>query len=91
MIWTSAALSTFCIGSIVFGHLCPPRSFGLSDDSLGLILGRLGDVALLAAVANCLLSVAAMYFLLKPHSAWLWIGLAMPFAVLLLYPAIATA
>ena len=89
--WASAMLSTFCIASIVFVHLCPSRAFGISDDSFGLILGRLGDIAVFVAMANCMLSVAAMCMLPQPHPARLWIGLAMPLAVLLLYPAIATA
>jgi hypothetical protein len=85
------ALSVFCAGAIAFVHVCPNRPFGLTDDSCGLILDRLGHVTLVAAVVDCALSVAVMSFTDRPHSVWLWVGVPMPLAVVCFYPVVVAA
>jgi type IV secretory pathway VirB2 component (pilin) len=70
---------------------CPAREVGFTDDSFGIVVVVLDQLAMIVAIVNCVVAGIAMWAVPKLHSAWLVIGLVQLFVVLFCYPVFQSA
>ncbi len=81
----------FCTFSLAFIELCPARAIGCTDDSFGIVVVSLSDMAMIVAIANGVVAGIAVCAVPKLSSTWLIIGLVELFVVFCCYPAFQSA
>ncbi|MDB5348096.1 MAG: hypothetical protein JWP89_6473 [Schlesneria sp.] len=87
----SIASTIFCLLSLAVILFCPAREIGFTDDSFGIVLVALSDMAMIVAITNGVIAGIAIYAVPKLNSAWLLVGLVQLFVVFFCYPAIQSA